>query len=263
MLRNIFSKSLWDQRRSLPAWAFEIAALAAMYAAFYPSVHRSGIATYYQSLSPGLRKALGVTEMASPVGYLQSSVFGLLVPLLVILFAVVTGARAIAGDEEAGTLDLLLAHPVGRTQAVLQRFAALVVATLAIGAVLLIALLVVASLARLDVAAGNLAAMVLHLVLLGVCFGAFALAMGAAVGRRGPVFAATAVVGVLTYLANTLAPQVGAVAWLQKLSPFYYYAGGQPLRHGVQLGGIGVLAAVSAALVAAGAVAFERRDVGV
>ncbi len=261
MLRNIFGKTLWDGRRSLLAWALGIAAVAAMYAAFYPSIRQSGIAASYQGLSPALKRVLGVTEMASPVGYLESSVFGLLVPLLVILFAATAGARAIVGDEEVGTLDLLLAQPVGRARVVLQRFAALAVATLAVGGVLLLALLAVAGPAGLDIAASNLAAMVLHLVLLGILFGA--IAISAAAGRRALVFAATAVVAVLTYVANTLAPQVTAVAWLQKLSPFYYYAGGEPLRHGVQLGNASVLLAGAAALVAAGVFAFDRRDVAV
>jgi ABC-2 type transport system permease protein len=263
MLHNIFDKTLWDQRWSLLAWALGIAAVAALYAAFYPSVRQSGIAASYQSLSPTLKRALGVTELTSPVGYLESSVFGLLVPLLVILFAATAGTRAIAGDEEAGTLDLLLAQPVSRVRVVLQRFAALAVATLAIGVVVLFALLAVAGPAGLTVAAGNLAAMALHLVALGVLFGALALALGAALGRRGPVFAATAAVAVLTYVANTLAPQVGGLAWAQKLSPFYYYAGGEPLRRGVQLGDVSVLLTMTAALVAIGAVAFDRRDVAV
>jgi len=263
VLHNIFGKTLWDQRRSLLAWALGIAAVAALYAAFYPSMRQSGIAASYQGLSPALKRALGVTELTSPVGYVQSSVFGLLVPLLVILFAAATGTRAIAGDEEAGTLDLLLAQPVGRVQVALQRFAALAVATLAVGVVVLLALLAVAGPAGLTVAAGNLAAMALHLVVLGVLFGALALALAAALGRRGPVYAATGAVAVLTYVANTLAPQAGALAWLQKLSPFYYYAGGEPLRHGVQVGDVCVLLAVTAALVAVGAIAFDRRDVGV
>jgi hypothetical protein len=55
----------------------------------------------------------------TPAGYLQGTLFALLGPLLLVMMAVTTGARAIAGDEEAGTLDLVLAqpgqpHPPGR-----------------------------------------------------------------------------------------------------------------------------------------------------
>jgi beta-exotoxin I transport system permease protein len=39
----------------------------------------------------------------SPAGYLEATVFNFIVPLLRVLFVAVAGARAIAGDEEAGT----------------------------------------------------------------------------------------------------------------------------------------------------------------
>jgi beta-exotoxin I transport system permease protein len=96
-----------------------------------------------------------------------------------------------------------------------------------------------------------------------VCFGAFALALGGAIGRRGPVHAGTAAIAVLTYFANTLAPQAEALAWLQRLSPFHYYSGGEPLRRGLQLGDAAILCAITAVLVAIGAILFDRRDVAV
>ena len=38
LLRNVFAKSLWDARRSLPGWIVAIVAVALMYAAFWPSM---------------------------------------------------------------------------------------------------------------------------------------------------------------------------------------------------------------------------------
>jgi ABC-2 type transport system permease protein len=185
--------------------------------------------------------------------------FNFIVPLLLIVFVATVGARAIAGDEEAGTLDLVLAHPVSRSQVALQRFAALAAATAAVGGAVLLGMLAIAGPAELDIPAGDLAAMALHLVLLGLCFGAVALAIGAATGRRSAVLASTAVIAVMSYFANTLAPQQQATGWLQWLSPFAYYAGGQPLQHGIQLGGVAVLLAVSIALVTGGTLAFRAR----
>jgi ABC-2 type transport system permease protein len=53
---------------------------------------------------------------------------------------------------------------------------------------------------------------------------------------------------------------VSALAWLKYLSPFYYYAGHDPLTQGIDVGDLGVLAAVAIALTALGILAFERRD---
>jgi ABC-2 type transport system permease protein len=234
-----------------------------MYAAFYPSIRNPEMAAALENYPQAMIQAFGLQDMVSPEGYLQSTVFGIIGPILIILFAVGVGARAIAGDEEAGTLDLLLAYPVTRTQVLLHRFVAMVVALLIIGAAVLVVLLGIAGQAELDIPVARLAAMIIHLVLLGVCFGSLALAMGAITGRRGLVLAVTGVVAIVAYFANTLAPQVESIAWLQKLSPFYYYSGGQPLRNGLQLSDAGILLVIVAILIGVGMVAFNRRDVAV
>jgi len=263
MLRNVFTKTLWDQRRSLLAWVIGIASATAVYAAFYPSIRNPEFAEAMKSYPPAVIKAFGFQDLVSPEGYLQSTVFGIIGPILMILFTVGMGARAIAGDEETGTLDLLLAYPVSRTQVVMQRFAALTVATAIVGGAVLLVLFALTGPAELQIPGARMLAMVLHLVMLGVCFGALALALGAIWGRRGLVLGVTAVIAVVTYFANTLAPEVEAIAWLQKLSPFYYYGGGQPLRNGLQLGAAGLLIAVSMIFVGIGTLAFNRRDIAV
>jgi ABC-2 type transport system permease protein len=261
VLRNVFAKTLWDARRALVGWAIGLALMSVFYSSVYPSISKSA-ASLLQSYPETLKQAFQLYDL-SPAGYLGASVFGVLGPLLMILFAVASGTRAIAGDEENGTLELLLAHPVTRTQVVLHRFAALVAAATVLGGAMLLALLGVNGPAELNLPVGHLVAMVVNLILLGVAFGAFALAAGAMVGRRAPVFAVTAVAGVLTYLANAFASQVEGLAWTRNLSPFHYYSGGAPLRHGLHLVDTGVLLAISAALVTIAVLAFKRRDVAV
>jgi ABC-2 type transport system permease protein len=70
--------------------------------------------------------------------------------VLLIIFTTGIGARAIAGEEESGRLDLLLAYPVSRTRVVVQRFAALVVATLLVGGAMLLVLLALSGPAQLE-----------------------------------------------------------------------------------------------------------------
>jgi ABC-2 family transporter protein len=80
-----------------------------------------------------LYQALGYDN--SPAGYLQGTLFALLGPLLLVM-AVAAGARAIVGDEEeAGTLELLLAHPVSRTRLLTERFGVLAAAVALLGLV--------------------------------------------------------------------------------------------------------------------------------
>jgi ABC-2 type transport system permease protein len=263
MLRSIFAKTFWDQRRALLAWSIGVAFATALYASFYPTMQNPQMEAAMEAYPQALMDAFGFQDLVSPAGYLGGTVFGIIGPILIIIFTVANGTRAVAGDEEGGTLDLLLAYPVSRTRVVAERFGALAVATMVLGMAILVVLLVLRGPAELNISAGNLAGMVLHLVLLGLCFGSLALGLGAATGRRGLALSVAAILGVLAWFANTLAPSSESIAWLQNLSPFHYYSGGQPLRNGPQADDILILLGVSLLAVAAGAVIFNRRDVAV
>ena len=60
---------------------------------------------------------------------------------------------------------------------------------------------------------------------------------------------------------NGLAPLVDALEVPQKLSPFYHYAVGDPLRNGVSLTHTAVLVAIAVAATALAPWFFSRRDV--
>lgn len=264
MLRSIFTKSLWDLRRDLLGWAIAITAVGVGYAAFYPAINSPEFVDMLEAFPQGVLDALGFADIASAAGYLGSTTFGLLGPALIIVMAAALGGSAIAGDEESGRLDLTLAHPVARWSLLVQRFAALVVAMIAVCAILVLALMAISGPAQLDsIGPANLLAGGLHLGLLGTLFGALALAVGAATGRRGLVYAVVAIVGVTGYFGNNLGPSIDALAWLRDVSPFHYYSGGVPLRNGIQAVDAAVLLVASLVLVFVGGLRFDRRDIAV
>src|SRR5207302_6238091 len=71
------------------------------------------------------------SKLTSPEGFLSLAFFSFM-PLVVGVFAVLAGSGLLAADEENGTLDLVLAHPVSRTALFLGRLLALATATAAI-----------------------------------------------------------------------------------------------------------------------------------
>jgi ABC-2 type transport system permease protein len=264
MLRNVFTKTLWDARRSLVGWALAISAVAAMYAAFWPTVNTPEMQQALGNYPQGVLEALNYNDLTSPAGYLASSVYGLLIPLLVAVLAITVGTRAVAGDEEAGTLDLLLAHPVSRTRLALQRFAALAAALVLVGAVLWLAMLAIAGPAQLEgVTAAEFAAATTQLVLFGACLGGLAFAVGAATGRKALALGISAGVAVLAYLANGVFPQLQGLEWTPNVSPWHWYLGGEPLKNGLQAGDSLLLLGATLVLVAAGTWRFNHRDVAV
>jgi ABC-2 type transport system permease protein len=261
---NVFAKALWDQRRGICGWAVGISAVGVLYALFYPTMNMPALAEYMRNLPQQMFEAMGGGDFSTPAGYLGSTTYGILGPILFLVFGAAMGSRAIAGDEEAGRLDVLLAHPVSRTRFLVERGGAMFVALGIAGTALFAVMAVIAGPAEFgSIGLANLAAASVHIVLLGSFFGALALAVGAATGRRGWAAGAVAVVGVLTYFTNTLGPSIDWLSWTRDVSPFHYYSGGQPLSNGLQPGDAAVLAVVTLVLVASAALAFRRRDVAV
>jgi ABC-2 type transport system permease protein len=264
MLRNVFAKTLWDSRRGILIWSLGLAAVGVGYAAFYPTLNSPEMVEFMEAYPEEIMLAMGITDLTSPEGYLGGTTYGILGPVLIIIFGAVLGSRAIAGEEESGRLDTLLAHPVTRWQVVLERAAAMVVALAVAGAVLFAGMFAAAGPAEFaEIGAANLAAASGQLVLLGIFFGTLALAVGALTGSRGLALGLVAIIGILAYFGNTLGPSVDALAWSRDVSPFHYYSGGEPLRHGWQLVDSGVLIVASSVLVGLGVLGFQRRDVAV
>ncbi|MFE0805015.1 ABC transporter permease subunit [Streptomyces sp. NPDC058812] len=250
----VYRKSLSDSRRSLLGWVIGSAFIGLAYASAYPSQKNN-----LGNIPDSLRDSMNVDNSAA--GYLNAAEFGLVLPLLLLIYAIAAGHRATAGDEETGQLDLLLAHPITRTKFMLQRFANLVTGAFVISFVVWLALLAVRSSAELtSISPVQFLAQCLALALLAGTFGALALALGAAFGRRSVVLAGAAGVAVVTYAFHTMAEPIGA-EWLAYLSPFHYYIGGQPLRHGFQWADYGVLVLLTAVCLAVGLARFDRRDI--
>jgi ABC-2 type transport system permease protein len=264
MLRNSFTKWLWDSRRSVLAWTAAIAGVGGMYAAFWPTINnpqmRDAIANYPEAVL----EALNYTDIATPAGYLNATVYGLVVALLIIVYSTSAGVRTIAGDEEAGTLDLILAHPVSRSRLALQRFAAFLVSLVVISAALWLVLLAVAGPADLKgISVGAFAAMNLHLLLFAGFFGAVGFAAGAATGRRGLAIGVGAGIAVFGFAANGILPQIEGLEWIEGFSPFQWLNGGSPLQNGMQGSDVLIMMGLIIVLVAVGTWGFDRRDVAV
>ena len=267
MLRNIFAKTLYDQRRSLIWWSVGIILLALYLAFLYPSV-RDNAATYdniLKAMPEALAKSLigEFSSYASPDGYLNSSIFFLSVPLLFLIYTIGQGSGAVAGEEERGTMDLLLGNPLPRWRVVVDKFGAQVVGILLLAFAFWASLLIGAVFVKMDINAGRLAAVTFSGVLLGLVFGALALALGCIRGDRGLSIGVASSVAVATYFLNSLATSAKWLEPYRKLSPFYYYIGADPLVNGLNLGHAAVLLGLIVVLLAVALLAFQRRDVAV
>jgi ABC-2 type transport system permease protein len=259
----VLRKELRDQRRGLLGWGGGLAVMVLMYSSFWPSVRDNAgqFESYLKNLPDALRNIIGEMSLGTPVGYLQSELFSFLGPALILVYAIGTGARSIAGEEELGTMDLLAAAPISRGRIVVEKFAAMSATAIGIGAVLGIAIITIGRAFGLDVPPANVAAATLQLILLGVAFGAIALLLGAWLGARGLAIAVTAGLAVAMFLLDAFAPAVDGLTWAAKLTPFYYYGENVPLRDGLDVRHALVLLGVAVVGLWLSILAFDRRDI--
>jgi ABC-2 type transport system permease protein len=264
MSTDVLVESLRDGRRSLLWWVLGVAGIVALNVVFYPSVRDDPALNDFARDLPESVRALfvgGELDLTSPAGYLNSQIYALTAPLLLLIFAIGAGSGAVAGEEERGTLDLLLAQPLRRRDYVGGRFAALAARVAALSAALLATVAITSLLVDLDIGFGRLVAASTSLWLLGLLFGGLALAAGAVRPGRTGAIAVAAGVGVLAWLLDGLAQTVGPLEPLRPLSPYYQALGRDPLGDGAPWTGWLLLALGAAAAAAVAIWGLERRDV--
>jgi len=267
MLRDAYLKGMRDQRRSLSIWVASIVAYVLMMCALFPSVRRSApdMEAYIKNMPEALRHAFmgESTDYGSATTYLNGELFSFMSPLFVMIFGIGLAVGQIAGEEENGTLSLLLAYPVSRGRLLLQKLGVLATGVAALCAAHLAAVAVGDALVGLDLSLGRTLGAHVSLLLLGLSVATVAFAVGAATGRRGVAIAAGAAIGAVAYLLNIIARMVESLGWLRDVSLFHYYGGAEPLRLGLRPAYAAVLLAVTVGAALVAWFSFERRDVHV
>jgi len=261
MLRSVLNKTIRDQRRALLWWALGFVGTIFMYSAFWPTIrtNASQFNDYIAKLPRAIRDLIG-GDYGTPAGYVQAEMFSVLTPALLVVYSIGAGARAIAGEEEARTLDLLLTAPLRRRRVLVDKFLALIGSALFLAGLTWAAILAIGRPYGLTIDVVNLSAATANLYLLGVGFGSIALVVGSATGSKAVAIGLTSGLALATFVLKTLAPTVPALRPFRFLSPFFFYADHKPLVNGFNHADVAVLAAISVVALGIGLFAFDRRD---
>ena len=212
------------------------------------------------NIPKGVSQLLGGADYATITGWFDSEIGSVYGPLLMGAMAITAAAASTAGEEEDRILALVLAHPITRARLVAAKAGAVAILVVVVAVASWVGLLAGVALGGGGIGIGHVTAFAVNLAFFGLAIGAVALAVGAGTGRRTLATGVAAGVGIVGWLINGFAPLVGGIAWLKYLSPFYYYAGHDPLRRGIDAVDLVVLGAVAAALALLAMASFERRD---
>ncbi len=204
---------------------------------------------------------IGGVDMSTPAGFVTGEIFSLTGPIAIIVLLASMGARALAGEEEAHTMGLLLANPVSHTEVLVKKVAAMVGYAVAFGLMTAIGVWIGTLLGNQDdITLAGIASTSGLLTLFGLVFGGVALLVSAATGRKRVAVWATTGVALATWFMFTFLSLTESVDFLAELSPFEWFLGSDPMVNGMDWLGAALLAGTFVVLVAASIPMFKARD---
>jgi beta-exotoxin I transport system permease protein len=264
-LRNLFTKTLRDLRGQILGWGIGAGLIGVMVIFLYPSFQdqTASLAELLKGYPTALMAFFGdFTKMNTFLGWLNIEFYSYGPPILAI-FAVVVGTGLIAGEEDKGTLDLLLAHPIRRWRVVTDKFAAFAVATVLI--MVQIAIIFVGSAAMIGQTSqlGQLVLATLNIVPITLAGGALALMASVLFRSRRLANMVALVVIIGSWFLESLGKVVDTLKPFRPIALFHYYDSSAALFEGINWGDIGILLALTALLFSIAVLAFQRRDIAV
>jgi ABC-2 type transport system permease protein len=169
-----------------------------------------------------------MSQMFTPGGYLDTLFFSY-IPIVTGFFLILSYASLIAGDEEKGILDLVLAHPISRFKLFFGRVGAFTAATILILFISWIDFVITLPTTSMDATIWELILPFLSLFSLLMFFGMLTILLSMlrpsqqwAAMTSGHILVASYFLSSLSKLSENLKP-------IEKYFPMHYYHGGQAL----------------------------------
>ena len=263
MLRSIFLKTLRDYRVAILGWGIGMGLVV-----ISPMASVSALVTTPQAREQLVSLAATFAWNADPIrvdtigGYATFKI-GFFV-FLIVIWPLLVGSRMLRGEEDRGSMDVLLSLPRPRLNVALEKLAAMWTALFVMG--VLIGLLAYAGGKKFgaDFGLGDGLLYGLNLALICAVFGCLALLISQFTQERGPAAGLTAGLLVFFIVLDMVHRIVPNSDWISRLSPIYYYNLSKPLipSYGTNVGAMVFQLALAAILGGAAVWLFVRRDVG-
>lgn len=202
-----------------------------------------------------------MTQMFTPGGYLDT-LFFTYIPIVIGIFSILTSATLLAGDEEKGILDLVLAHPISRMKLYVGRLGAYTVATIMILFISWLGFVITLHQTSLDATVWEIILPFLSLFSLLMFFGTLTLLLSMLLPSQQWAAMISGLILVASYFLSSLARLSENLRPIEKYFPMHYYQGGQALTK-MNWSWFGLLIAFSVIFAGLAWWLFERRDIRV
>ena len=262
-LRSIFLKTLRDYRVAILGWGIGMGLVV-----ISPMASVAALVTTPQARQQLVSLAASFAWNADPVavdtigGYATFKI-GIFV-FLIAIWPLLAASRMLRGEEDRGSLDVLLSLPRPRLNVALEKLAAMWTALLVMGG--LIGLLAFAGGKKFggDFGIGDALLYGLNLALICAVFGGLALLISQFTQEHATAAGWTAGLLLVFIVLDMVHRVVPNSDWISRLSPIYYYNLSKPLipSYGVNAGAMIFQLVIAVVLGGAAVWLFVRRDVG-
>jgi len=168
-------------------------------------------------------------EMFTPTGFIHIEFFSYM-PIILGIFAVLTGSGLLVGDEENGIMDLVLSYPISRSAFYWARLFAFALSTILILLIIWIGFVLVIPSTNLGISAGEMMLPILSLFSALMLFGSLALILSMLLPSRRLAALISGVIMVASFFITGLSSLDDRLETIAKFSPLNYYQGGDAIN---------------------------------
>ena len=261
---NLFKHELLSRWRAVIGWGIGLSMFSALYVGVYPSF--ADQMTAFANVE--FYKLLGM-DLASFAGYIASIVVQIL-PIILGVNVIMLAIGTLAGEEDSGTLELVVAMPLYRWQIVAMKTVALLIAILLImlifgaGSALVLAIVTATTDVAIDTTPMQLYGALLGAYPLMVALFGVSLFLGTFMPSRRSAMTLMIFLYIASYGINSVSNLVESLHWLKTFSLFSYVnTAVSVFTEGHDVGKLLVLLAVGAVFFGLALWSFEGRNITV
>jgi ABC-2 type transport system permease protein len=260
---NLLIHEIRSRWKAILGWSFGIILYGATYISIFP-----GLWEQLKSLKglPTIYKLVGF-QLGSAEGYMASVVL-VYIPILLSIYCIVASTSTLAGEEDNGTLEIIVAMPLSRWQILTAKAIALSVVALFIMIIGSIGNAFVLALVRINnpinVTPFSLFAALMSTLPLALGLIMIGLFLGAILPNRRLSATVTTIYFIASFIGENVADMVKPLEPIKYLSLFNYYnATATAFTDGPQLSDTVILLGVAVAFYVLALICFNRRNITV
>ena len=262
MNRSLLLKELVDIRVQVLFWSLGLGFMCFLTVFLFPSV-KDIYSEMFNKLPDEMIAFVGAEHSVDTLeGYLNVEFFTF-VPIALAVFAVISGTGSIRGDENQGTLGLLLAQPVSRLGLFITRILGLVLANGFIIVVLTSVLFLTSWLMSIEVSFGRILVAFGLLWMFLISITALSVLVSLVMPTRVVAGTFVAVWVVVSHILNSLSEIIDSVGLFKPVYLTAYFQGGNALGSEISVVYLLGLAAILIVSLLLGGLIFVRRGIAV